>query len=356
MAGAKELAPQKADELLDLSMTANYDFRKKLARFLQTLPPMRAEAILRRMLETPSERPLAVTSCLIEGLSSDFARAIARLVAERRNKNNFWVDINEARMKNLGDEFGDHLADALEDETVAESFLTDIEHHITEGAFARLKTRTAGKQESEIEEIQRLAAAIPGPTVRIYRMLRLDGEQEVQGRIGGRAPGIKKGDIPKEGGRKLIHVLTLELAGIPELQRKHEDAAALSLFVEGGWDDDDIDIEKRPFALLPISPESMETAESTEAEAGLQLEPIDVPVGVFDDSSELEGDLQKLQQLLAGGSGHLLGGPLWMHDGPWGANEHFLLQLNDAIIHESINLGDFGDLYVFDDHAEWSSH
>ena len=345
VAAAGEKTPPGVEDLVDHN---HISIRPALGKALLKLPAPRAENALRRWLDHP-ERPLDCAPYVQNGFSEAFSRAVAGKVAALAGDKNLGVALNGSCLRELGPAFGDHVREALGDKPLTQAFVEVIRTHVSDEAAERLKgTRAVVDVASQMRE---LAAQLSGPRVRVYQMRRC--EPAVGGsRVGGRAPGLKA-EVPTHGGAPLHHVLTLELADVPELATRYPGAAGLALFVLDGWDSDP-DTTARPFKLLPVA--QMEPHDATGSECGIQFEALDVPVSIFDDPSGLKGPAGMLRDLLYRGGGHIMGGPLWMHDGPYGANENFILQLNDELIQESINLGDAGDLYVFADHAEWACH
>jgi hypothetical protein len=195
----------------------------------------------------------------------------------------------------------------------------------------------------------------------IYALRRGNESPDSPHRIGGLPPGGGELRWPFKDGVPMVHLLTLDLAAMPELRERitkwagiaPEEARTVSLFVHSPKHND---------ANMPHTDESAVVvggeryaSEPAPAAAGAQIWPeqrltgirIEVPAPLY--IPGWNGG-KKLKNALAKLSVRVLGGPDWIQD-PQPGKGPFLLQFDERFV--DVNLGDKGRMYVYADTAFW---
>lgn len=229
------------------------------------------------------------------------------------------------------------------------TLMRELERALDPAAFAAFKAGLGRPIETKEQELRRLAAALPGPKVRVYRLARGDAAPaaDAVARIGGQPRGVA--EAPRRGSEAMRHVLTLDLAALPELARRYPGMRSLSLYLP---DPDDAELHEAG-ELVWTREEDLGRAPGSTAEArALVALAFDVPAAIF--AEEVEGEAKQVRRLLYSSSGHALGGPLWLQDGLAGVDPEFVCQFDESLC--SINLGDMGVMYVFAGSITWQCH
>jgi hypothetical protein len=255
------------------------------------------------------------------------------------------------RLRRLGLVIVEPLTAALGDWPVELGFLRELERAISPAAFIALKSRLRQAGATGEAELRRLAASVPGPKVRIYLLRRGEGPPagEEVARIGGAPRGVTPAEVPAIDGRSMTHVLTLDLARLPELAARRPEARAVSLFLPDPRSAE----HHRHGRLVWVAAEALARAPgSTDGAKALVAEPLDIPRSVFE-RGELSGAAQRVRTLVYQSNGHALGGPLWLQDGDAGLHPRFLAQFDDGLC--DVHLGEVGMMYLFDDFITWQS-
>ncbi|MFZ6177855.1 hypothetical protein [Nannocystis pusilla] len=254
------------------------------------------------------------------------------------------------RLGALGPEIVAPLLRAIGDAPAENTFMKELERALAPAVFAAVKEGLGKAIETPEQELRRLAASVPGAKVRIYRLRRGEDEPAADSvaRIGGTPRGIVTPPVDRK--EPMTHVLTLDLAQLPELAAKHPGARALSLYLP----DPDTGERHRHGTLVWTSEEELSRAPgSIEDAAALLVEAFDVPEQIFG-GGELEGAAKRVRRIVYGSAGFVGGGPLWLQDGDPGVDPSFLFQFDESLAH--INLGDSGVMYVFDGDIDWQCH
>ncbi len=353
--------PTDLDALLEPGQLPHVSHYEATAGALEKLPPERAEAVLVAagplFDEAPNDHettgPERELCFFCTGLSDDYVERVARLIVAHREDELLWSKLTSRRRayRQEAPRLGAALARALAGQSVPESFMEEIGHAIDEEAEALVRAR-AGSTESPAAELDRLADAAAGPKVPIY-LLEPTEERASQGTpayTGGRPAGFSEQDVPHADGHPLVHAFTLRLETVPELAHRYPDAATLSLFVEYVTEE-----PIRAQAWIPRSASELATApgDLTDARA-VEIRKLEVPAALFDDPDEQETSLAKLRNLVYGSAGYLLGGPLWLQDGPAGVDEAFVAQFDERLA--EVNLGDTGVAYSYVEECTWQCH
>ena len=188
-----------------------------------------------------------------------------------------------------------------------------------------------------------LAAMPEVPRARVYLLepasMAYSAREGSVSRVGGAALGVRKADLPADGDG-LRHMLTLDLADVPELAPRYPGAQAIALFCS---DDDAEDATWVPIARGA----SLRPGASTGGTA-LAVRGFDVPsVVLTEQERDLGPEARAVLDRVLHASGHVFGRPFWIHATP-GASEGFLMQVNDALVDHPFP---FEALYLFDDGA-----
>ncbi|NOY93702.1 MAG: hypothetical protein GXP55_21160 [Deltaproteobacteria bacterium] len=355
--------PRECDGLLEPGRVPHLSYYRPTVRALAALPPERAEAILWSAAPDFAHAPEGSDTSkevyrelrfFRHRLSNRYLEHIAEIILEYRDEDMMWSDINHTStsFKREGVRLAEALASRLAGESVSESLLERVRSQLGDEAAERI-VQVAGSRESVRDEIVRLAQALPGPKRCVYVLWPTQdpADDDSAAYTGGRPRGFAKEDLPKAGGRRLVHAFTLKLSAVPELQARFPEQASLSIFVQTYTED-----ATRAQALLPRSEAQLaaEAGDLTHAR-GVELQRLELPERVFDERDETEDKaLDHLRGLIYRQAGHLLGGPLWLQDGPHGLDERFVCQFDERLA--DINLGDGGVAYAFDHECVWQCH
>lgn len=255
-------------------------------------------------------------------------------------------------LRSLGKAIVPPMLKAFADTPAENTMMREIERALAPEAFAEFTARLGKAIETPSEELRRLAASAPGPKVRIYVLARGEGEvpADAVARIGGRPRGVRDASAPAFRGEPMTHMLTLDLAALPELAARRPGARSVSLYLP----DPDEGTHHRSGALVWTPAAELGSAPgSTEDASRLVVEAFDVPAQIFA-GGERDAVLDRVRSIVYRSHGYVGGGPLWLQDGPEGLDPGFILQFDEGLC--SLNLGDMGVMYVFDGHITWQCH
>lgn len=158
--------------------------------------------------------------------------------------------------------------------------------------------------------------------------------------LGGNGP-VALNAVPRQGKSPMDHVMTIDLADVPEWRERWPEAAAISVFVHDVMHHDG-DFSKA--RIVWISEASLTPDDATSVP--VVVPPVSVAERWFAEPGEGRDAIARL-------GGHALGGPLWIqHDQTPKKRKKaagFLFQVNPSLAGAHLNLGDEGSLYVFDD-------
>lgn len=343
-----ELAVDESiDALVSLGDGLDYDAKNHVRRAVYRLPLVRAEQVVARTAnELPD--PFEELTYAREGSSEVAMRRFARLVASGRENETMWMRCGgSGGLVSLGPAFGPLLAEALGGETLSESFFTRLGKVVHEGALAHVRQAVGQNVLDLASEMKKLCAELGGEHVVVYAM-SVGKPGRGLSRIGGLPAGFAADDVPRGRGRKLMHAFTVDLVEVPELAAKHPGARTLSVWIQG-WGE----ATTRAQSLVPkTEAEIAERPITTDAPA-LSLLRLEVPLEAFAKNPSERAEYART--LLYRKAGFLLGGPLWLQDGPWAVTPTFVAQYDERIA-IGANFGDVGICYSFDDHAEWQCH
>jgi hypothetical protein len=204
---------------------------------------------------------------------------------------------------------------------------------------AAFETTRGLRWQTIADEAATARAALPAaPCKRIYLLRSAsftwparDGSRS---RLGGRPPA---GARTPSG---MFHLMTIDLAEVPELAAYYPQARALAVFCTHLTDetqDPEVDAE-----LIELS--------SLEASGGtLAIFALDVPDAVFSAREHLEPPLRAIRDRIDHADGYLLGAPIWITGKPHqGADEGFIGRIGESL-DGRLNFGDGGALYLFTD-------
>lgn len=313
---------------------------------LQGLPLARHEAILRRNMERCADEPWRLVRCLrIDSSEALMEEVFAGVLARHKTVTSGSLG---SGLRALDTRVVAPLLRAFGATPAEGTLMRELERALDDEAFAQLEAGLGRPIETKEQELRRLADGLPGPKIRVYRLKR--GESPVGdtvARIGGQPRGVVS--PPEHAGEPMQHVITLDLAQLPELAAQHPGIRSLSLYVP---DPDDAEAHEEGVIVWTHEDELGSADGSTDGAAALVVEGFDVPEALFGRATE--GDLKRVRELLYGSSGHVRGGPLWLQDGFEGIDADFLLQFDESLCH--INLGDMGVMYVFGDRITWQCH
>jgi hypothetical protein len=210
------------------------------------------------------------------------------------------------------------------------------------------------------ELIVAVKAVEPKHLTGIYALRRGESSDALH-RVGGLPPGGGELKWPLKNGMPMVHLLTLDLAAMPELRERvtkwksvpPEEVRTVSLFLHSPKHND---------ANMPFTDESAVifvgerfARETAQAPAGAEVLPeeplaairIEVPAPLYmagwTGGKKLKGALGKLSVCVAGG-------PHWIQD-PQPGKGPFVMQFDERFV--DVNLGDKGRMYVYADTAFW---
>ncbi|MDB4957371.1 MAG: hypothetical protein JWO36_4940 [Myxococcales bacterium] len=253
--------------------------------------------------------------------------------------------------------------------------------HVLQAPLATASTAAADAPPAmepwSIARLQQLAAQASADKpkskrTRIYVLVldRRDPDATELNRTAGAPVGIAKDRWPRVGGRAqgepMRHVLTLDLESVPELRgdKAFARVRALAFFVTNTDEGVGAEPGNTETLLLPVSDAHVKRGavvdplpyDAFDAAGTFSLVALDVPTAVFNDDAE-EGSLDPLRRALRNAPGRVLGEPIWMQNKPRKGLRglgRFLFQFNESLV--EINLGDGGEMYVFEKGAFWRSN
>jgi predicted DNA-binding WGR domain protein len=334
------------DDLVRVSDGVDHESRELVRRTVHRLPLARSEKVVARSANE-LERPYEELTYAREGSSEAAMRRFARLLASGREDDMMWLNVRSGGLATLGPAFGPLLAEALEGETLSESFFANLERAIDPAAFAHVRA-AVGSNVLDLEaELKKLADELGGERVVVYAM-SVGKPSRSLSRLSRLPAGFTAEDVPRARGRKLMHAFTVDLHDVPELQARHPGARTLSVWIQG-WGES----EWRAQAIVPRTEEQIAAHPIAEDGPTLELLRLEVPASIFGPSpSERE---RYARGLLYRKPGLLLGGPIWLQDGKWGVDPTFVAQYDERIA-IGANFGDVGIGYSFEDRATWQCH
>lgn len=315
---------------------------------LDRLPLERWTRVITANLERCAEEPWRLVRALRVDAPPDLVdRILAGVLARRQTITSGALG---DRLRNFGEELAAPLVRALGDGPVENTLMKELERALAPAVFAAVKARLGQAIETPEQELRRLAASVPGPKVRIYRLARGEGEPAPGSvaRIGGAPRGVSTPPVDRD--EPMTHVITLDLAQLPELAARRPGVRGLSLYLP----DPDTGDRHRHGALVWTREDELAGAPGSTAGArSVVVEAFDVPAAIFE-GGELEGAAKRVRAIVYSSHGYAGGGPLWLQDGPAGEDPSFLFQFDEGLCH--INLGDMGVMYVFEHEIDWQCH
>ncbi|MBZ5710402.1 hypothetical protein [Nannocystis pusilla] len=255
-------------------------------------------------------------------------------------------------LRKFGREIVAPILRAFGDAPAENTLMKELERALAPEVFAAVKAGLGKAVETPEQELRRLAAEVPGPKVRIYRLRRGEGEPgaETVARIGGTPRGVVAPPVDRE--EPMEHVITLDLAQLPELAARYPGARSVSLYLP---DPQTGERHSRGELVWTAEADLDEAPGSTKGAATLRVEAFDVPEVIFDEGgADLEGAAKRVRGFVYSSHGYVGGGPLWLQDGAPGVDPDFLFQFDEGLCY--INLGDAGVMYVFDGYIDWQCH
>ena len=332
-----------ADAWISVGDWLDHTTETQLIKALRRLPPERAEAVLARTAHELDD-PYRELMFARAGVSAAAVRRFARLVVGGRHDDGMWFRIRSGELVALGEALGPAIVEALGDETPSDTFLARLERLAAPAAVAHVRAHAKPPLDLQAE-MNQLATELGGETLSIYA-LRPGGAAKGLTRAGGVPAGFGPDDVPRHRGRKLVHAFTLDLKDVPELARRYPDARTLSFWVQAYTES-----ARREQALVPRTEAQIAAVPAT-AGGALELERLQVPAALFAGDGERA---RYARSLLFTKPGHLLGGPIWLQDGPLGVDPKFLAQFDERLA-RGANFGDMGVCYSFEDEATWQCH
>lgn len=332
-----------ADAWISVGDALDHTLEALLLRALRRLPPRRAEAVLARTAHELSD-PYRELVFVRAGMSPAAVRRFARLVVGGRHDDSMWHWIRSGELVALGAALGPAIVEAFGDDTPSDTFLKRLEQLADPAAIAHVRANARPPLDLQAE-MKQLAADLGGETLDVYVMRRGDAAKGLT-RTGGVPAGFGPDDIPRHRGRKLVHAFTIDLREVPELARRYPDARTLSFWVQAYTES-----ARREQALVPRTEAQLAAAPASGGET-LELERLRVPAAMFTADSERA---RYARSLLFTKPGHLLGGPIWLQNGPLGVDPKFLAQFDERLA-RGANFGDMGVCYSFEDGATWQCH
>lgn len=255
------------------------------------------------------------------------------------------------RLRKFGPEIVAPLLRAIGDAPAENTFIKELERALGSEVFAAVKAGLGKAIETPEQELRRLAASVTGPTVRVYRLVRGTGapKPETVARIGGTPRGVVA--PPQDRGEPMEHIITLDLAELPELARRHPGVRSVSLYLP----DPETGSRHELGTLVWTREEELGRAEGSTAGArSVRVEAFDVPRAIFE-GGELEDEAAKrVRKIMYSSHGYVGGGPMWLQDGTPGIDPSFLFQFDEGLC--PINLGDMGVMYVYENDVTWQCH
>jgi hypothetical protein len=337
--------PAEADAFVRVSDGTDYDTKNLVRRAVHRLPLLRSEQAVARNASELAD-PYEELTYARAGASDAAQRRYARLLASGRQNETMWLHVRSRALAPLGPGFGAFLADALSGETLSETFFTRLETVIDPAALAHVR-EVVGKNALDLAaEMKKLVAELGGEKVVVYALAAGKPGRSLSRLT--RPAGYAPEDVPRARGRKLMHALTVDLNDAPELASRYPGARTVSIWIKGWSEHDDM-----PQAIITRTEAQIAAHPITEDAAELELLRLEVPAAAF--GREPTERAQYARRLLYQRPGHLLGGPIWLQDGPWGVDPKFVAQFDERIA-VGANFGDMGIGYSFEDRALWQCH
>ncbi|MGH1342567.1 MAG: hypothetical protein ACRBN8_13485 [Nannocystales bacterium] len=360
----------------------SYDFVHKVVpqmrRILAKLPEDRASTAMLNGLD-PEQRTFARPfSCFaVRPIDAVLDRGFDLLAQHASRLNQPTHDYVSEVVRDLGERVHSRLQAAMETSQspqLAKLFRAALGEQHFETLMAGSEAAQI-KAETHVQKVQRIAAELKGrdDLIRIY-LLEVDHEAQAapgeMNRVGDTAIGFtaetwptrsdsEEEDDPEDSRKE--HVFTLDLASVPELQSQFPDAAAIALFIDSRDDNEAYEPHNDETTLVPLTRADLEHGElaTDERDANpFAVIPVDIPAAVFDIDGENADDpaLHDLRTAVYQSSGRVLGHPIWLQgdDDDGDPGSVFLLQFDEGFA--SMNLGDCGVMYVYDDTAFWQCH
>ncbi|WAS99397.1 hypothetical protein [Nannocystis punicea] len=316
--------------------------------FLDKLPLERWEKIVRANRERCAGEPDRLVRILRPDAPADLLDMVFQAVMTKRQA--IGRGSLGERLGKFGPELVAPLLRAIGDAPAENTFMKELERALALEVFAAVKEGLGKAVETPEQELRRLAASVPGPKLRIYRLYRGEDEPaaDAVARIGGTPRGVVTAPVDRE--EPMTHIITLDLAQLPELAARHPGSRSVSLYLP---DPDTGERHGHGELVWTSEAELARAPGSTEDAVTLRVEPFDVPVQIFE-GEELEGAAKRVRGIVYASAGYANGGALWLQDGPPGVEPSFIFQFDESLCH--INLGDSGVMYVFDGDIEWQCH
>jgi hypothetical protein len=179
----------------------------------------------------------------------------------------------------------------------------------------------------------------------VYLLSR--GRTRKRGALGGiraRPKGLPAGRWPRGPAGPFEPVLCLDLKDIPELEARFPGARALCLLVDSS--------EEGFEASELVQLSEAEASRGLQGGVPLEIERVCVPPEVFE-SRPLAEPLDDLRRLLREAPGRALGRPFFLQQEPTpNDGQGFVLQAGGGLL-QGVNLGDGGELYLYEGDAFW---
>lgn len=305
--------------------------------------PRRSDLLLTRLVHT--EHPDRILRVASIAENPAIVEGCVRKMVERRSLG----DSVRAIVDRLGDAFVDALCRNIHLSGGDGRFLEALSSALSYPAYQRVAAalEAAGvKKETPKEALIRMVNEAPGPKTRIYLLqVSREGYEPKPGSLsvsGGKSPGTGPESIPRDAkGEPKEHLFSLDLDEIPELKERYPGARVLSCYCPEPRSGD----RSEELVLVPVSAEAATAASSAEpddAATPIAVLPLDVPLVVFDTTSE--APYSDIRNMVFNACGHVFGQPFWIQSDE--GDDGFLMQINGGLA--DINLGDSGSLYVFD--------
>ncbi|MGN6104136.1 MAG: hypothetical protein ACTHU0_03460 [Kofleriaceae bacterium] len=304
--------------------------REAIERVLAALPRARRETIL----DEADPAPMCVVRMLPTIHEDDELRGYLRAAIRRG-----MIDAYAIRM--LGDRvlpalraYGAEARDPAWIREQAREGLSPEQFAAVADAFEAARGRLWQTVSAEAAAAR---AALPGAACeRVYLLQRASftwpAREGSRSRVGGRAPtGVR---AP----RGMFHLMTIDLAEVPELAAWYPNAGGLSVFcTEAPEPDVDAEVIEVPSIAGP----------GRSAGDALAISAVDVPLEVFGDREALEPALRAIRDRIDHAGGYLLGTPTWSSaaEAPRD-DEDFLGTIHETLDHR-LNFGDGGILYLY---------
>lgn len=214
------------------------------------------------------------------------------------------------------------------------------------------------------QDIDDLVAALEGAKGDriIYALRRVDSTSSpTLNRIAGSPAGIGSDRWPTLDDEPMRHLLTLDLATVPEVAARLPGQRTLSLFCLDPEENEAFEPFNEEAAIVLSTEEQVargvlyepEGAEWDTEPSAFEVVSLSVPGSIFTEfADEVPEEHRELRELVYRLHGRAGGEPIWLqsaeHEGT------FVLQFDEEFV--PMNLGDGGIMYVFADAAFWQCH